>query len=389
MRILLSCQQSGKRHAIPAYGFWRTYFVQGLQEAGHEVLEVPGVDWAEGLTHPAGADLDAWRARTWDRTLGYVRREMQIRPIDLCITYLFPPQVDVPAIGELQRIGIPCVNFFCDSVRDFRKAPPEFRPFALHWLPDIEGLPVYRAAGLPHMHAPYPCWVAPELRNIPAAETEPPTFIGSVDVLRRALLGRAIELGADMIVRGTGWDSGEQNPPQPQAPHSLRRMITNQLALLRHAGPGAIYFKLQHRLRPMTMPPIPRTSVKAAVSDAEYFRISREAVVTIGVNRVPTLKASHRRPLRFTRLRDVEAPMLGACYLTEWTESVADMYELGSEVETYRTAEELSAKLAELRRNPQRRRSMRERAQRHALRDHSLGRSIARIAARLGLSAGA
>ena len=130
-------------------------------------------------------------------------------------------------------------------------------------------VPVYRAAGLPHMHAPYPCWVAPELRNIPAAETEPPTFIGSVDVLRRALLGRAIELGADMIVRGTGWDSGEQNPPQPQAPHSLRRMITNQLALLRHAGPSAIYFKLQHRLRPMTMPPIPRTSVKAAVSDAE------------------------------------------------------------------------------------------------------------------------
>ena len=80
--------------------------------------------------------------------------------------------------------------------------------------------------------------------------------------------------------------------------------------------------------------------------------------------------------------------MLGACYLTEWTEGVAQMYELGQEIETYRTAEEMAAKLAGLRRDPQRRRTMRERAQRRALNDHTLGRSTARIAARLGIAGG-
>ena len=41
--------------------------------------------------------------------------------------------------------------------------------------------------------------------------------------------------------------------------------------------------------------------------------------------------------------------MLGACYLTEWTEGLEHMYELGKEIETYRTAEELTSKLSELR----------------------------------------
>jgi spore maturation protein CgeB len=107
-------------------------------------------------------------------------------------------------------------------------------------------------------------------------------------------------------------------------------------------------------------------------------------VVTIGVNRVPTANRSPYRPLVYSRLRDIEAPMLGACYLTEWTEGLEHMYELGKEIETYRTAEELTTKLSELRLDPERRSAMRERAQRRALSDHSVARSIARIGAHFG-----
>jgi hypothetical protein len=385
MRILVSCLQSCRDHHIPAYGFWRRYFLRGLQEAGHAALEVPGIDWAEGLTYSRGPQLAAWRARTWETTLAYVRHETARRPIDLFLGYLFPAQVDVGAIEELQRLGIPCVNFFCDGVREFRKAPVEFRPFTLHWVPDYEALPIYREAGLPHMQAPYPCWVAPEFRRVPAAETEQPTFIGSSDILRRELFGRAIKLGAQIVLRGPGWRQSPVDGATAQHSHHLTRILANQLALARNTGLRSLYFKALDRLRPISAPVIPDAAVKDAVSDAEYFRISREAVVTIGVNRVPTAKASHRKPLLFSRLRDVEAPMLGACYLTEQTESVERMYDAGTEVETYRTPEELIGKLDELTASPERRRNMRERAQRRALQDYSLGRTIARLTARLGL----
>jgi spore maturation protein CgeB len=146
--------------------------------------------------------------------------------------------------------------------------------------------------------------------------------------------------------------------------------------------------KVEDRLRPIHSPPIPGANVRdAVIGQAEYFRITRDAMVAIGINRVPTASSSNRHPLVYSRLRDIEAPMLGACYLTEWTEGLEALYDLGAEIETYRTADELSEKLGELRKDLQRRRAMRDRAQRRALIDHSASRSLARISARLGLSA--
>src|SRR5258708_28915862 len=126
MRILLSCMQSLKRHPLPAYGFWRRYFVQGLLDAGHEVVEVPNVDWAEGVACPAGNALNSWRERTWEKVEAFVRLENIQRPIHLFVGYFYPKQVEASAIRELQRIGIPCVNFFCDNVREFVKPPAEY-----------------------------------------------------------------------------------------------------------------------------------------------------------------------------------------------------------------------------------------------------------------------
>jgi hypothetical protein len=380
MRILVSCLQSPTRHQIPAYGFWRTYFVNGLLEAGHEVLEVPGVDWAEGLVHADGPERATWRARAWDATLDYVREQTARRAIDLFVGYLFPQQVDVSAIEELRRRGIPCVNFFCDNVREFRRIPPEFLAFTLHWVPEFEAVPMYRAAGLPHLHAPMPCWVPVELRATPQEETEPPTFVGSAD-----MFGRALQGGAAFVVRGRGWGSLDEHSRGGPQRRSILTSIAGWSALWRDHGFAAILHRLEARVHPFRPLPVPAASVREAVADSEYFRVIREAVVTLGVNRVPAARVSNRRPLAYSRLRDIEAPMLGACYLTEWTAGLESMYELGADIETYRTADELVVKLADLRKSPGRRRDMRTRAQRRALKDHSVARTIERIRQALGL----
>ncbi len=386
MRILLSCLQSLKRHPIAAYEFWRNYFVYGLHEAGHEVLEAPAVDWAEGITYSAGSRLDSWRARTWETVEAFVRRERALEPIHLFVGYLYPQQVEVTAILELQRMGIPCVNFFCDNVREFRTVPAEYRPFALHWVPEFEALPMYRKAGLPFIHAPMPCWIPKALRSAPLSETEPATFLGSADILRRDLLGRSLQNGADFVVSGPGWVESSENVNGSGQPRSVGSIIDNQIGLVRGHGLRSLLTKIEGRLRPLHPPSIRESQIRAPRFDADYFRVTREAAVTIGVNRVATATSPPRRPLVYSRLRDIEAPMLGACYLTEWTAGLEGMYDLGAEIETYRTAEELTGKLGELLQDRSRRHAMRERAQRRALADHSVARSMGRIQAHFGLS---
>jgi hypothetical protein len=388
MRVLLSCLQSSRLHPIPAYKFWRSYFVKGLEEAGHEVLELPEVDWVEGFLYSVGPQLSAWRDRAWETVLSFARREHSAAHIDMFLGYLYPRQIETSAIKELRRLGIPCVNFFCDNVREFRTVPSEYRCFDLHWVPEFEALPMYRAAGLDHVHAPMPCWVPSELRSPPSAESEPPTFIGSADILRRELFGRALELGADFTIRGQGWRP-EDTTAGGHKGHSPKNFVVNQIASFRVHGPMALVRKVQNTIHPLRAARIPTANVRdAPIDQNEYFRLSREAEVTIGVNRVPTATGSDRQPRVYSRLRDIEAPMLGACYLTEWTEGLGKLFDLGEEIDTYRTAAELRDKLAELAKHADRRVSMRRRAQQRATHDHTVARSIARIMQKLGRPAG-
>lgn len=385
MRILLSCLQDLKPHAIPAYGFWHRYFVQGLIEAGHAVVEAPNVDWAEGLTNSGNPELQEWRARTWEKFEQFVRQEHKKNPIHLFVSYFYPKQVEVAVVHKLQTLGIPCVNFFCDNVRDFTAIPAEFRSFDLHWVPEFEALPIYQKASLPYVHAAMPCWISPELRNTPKAETEPCTFIGSADDLRRELVGSALKHGADFVVRGQGWLDAVGSAKSQYHTKSMVGLFYNQIDLVRNHGLSGLLRKIETRLRPLQLPHIPRARIKPMPSDSDYVRITREATITIGVSRVATANRSMRRPLCYSRLRDIEAPMLGACYLTEWSPGLGQMYELGNEIETYRTPEELSSKLGQLQQDHVRRTAMRERAQRRALAEHTIAHSIARIAAYLGL----
>jgi spore maturation protein CgeB len=77
--------------------------------------------------------------------------------------------------------------------------------------------------------------------------------------------------------------------------------------------------------------------------------------------------------------------MLGACYLTEHTSGVEQLYDVGNEIETYRSADELVAKLGELEKDKARRTRLRIAGQRKALQEHSVARSLLRISTLLNI----
>ncbi|MCC6414397.1 MAG: hypothetical protein IT582_00595, partial [Opitutaceae bacterium] len=202
LRIFLACQQDlgGPPHPVPAYRFWRGYFTAALREAGHELLEAPGCDWAAGLPSQSPEAQNNWRDQTWSHAWDWLRVEHVRRPVDLFLGYLYPQQVHPGALAEIRRGGIPCVNFFCDNVREFRRVPATYHGFDLHWVPEAAAVPLYRRAGLPVLHAPMPCWVPPALREPPIREFPPVTFIGSHDELRAELFAGVIAAGLDLML---------------------------------------------------------------------------------------------------------------------------------------------------------------------------------------------
>jgi hypothetical protein len=383
MRIFLSAQQALRRHAVPGYAFWEYYFKKGLAEAGHQVIETPGVDWAEGLTALDPAARARWLGDTWNPTVEFLRAEHARQPVDFFLSYLFPNQVEPAAIATIRALGIPCVNFFCDNVREFTRVPSSYRGFDLHWVPEADARTLYAAARLPFLSAPMPMWVPPEYRAPPAAENNDTLFIGSHDVLREDLLGGAVARGLTLKIHGDGWRPGGTVALLP--PRTVGGTIANQFEFLRTHGLRGFAMRATyqaHRPRPDAW--IDGCWQPAVHGDA-YFRATRESRVVIGINRYPSFRHPFSQPGRYSRLRDIEAPMLGACYLVEWAPGLDELYDLGTEIATYRDAAGLAEEAARLQADPARRQSLRRLGQRRALADHTLARSVARIASALGL----
>ena len=387
LRIFLCCQHSRRRHDVPAYSFWADYFRGGLSEAKHTWIEAPECDWAEGLISTDRTTTQAWQERTWSLAVEFLRREHARAPVDLFLAYLFPKQVLPAALSEIRALGIPCVNFFCDNVREFRSIPAEFNGFDLHWVPEYKGISLYRHANLPYLSAPMPCWVPPSLRAPIAAETSPITFVGTRDEQREALFAEAFALGLQADLRGTGWQQADTKSTKdiPRTRNPIERLRRQHHFAIQHGSRALIrkwMFALQAR-KPIDFDF--SKSAKASPTGDDYWSVLRNSVVCIGVNRFPSLRRPFDQPGTYSRLRDIEAPMAGACYLTEWTEGLSELYDLTTEIETYRNAEELADRATELAADAKRRASLRKNGQRRALSDHSIPCTIAKIANRLGI----
>jgi hypothetical protein len=386
MKTFLICQQSTRKHPVPAYQFWETYFKKGIEEAGYDWVEAEGVDWAEGLIYSEEKYLREWRDRTWNRTISYIKQQHQVQPINLFLTYLFPKQVEPSAVQEIQRLGIPCVNFFCDNVREFTRIPKEFYCFDLHWVPEFKAIEMYQQAGLNYVYAPMPVWIPPEQRICQHPENYGISFIGSRDIQREALLAQVLKLGVPLELRGAGWSQADTvNSDSVLQSKSLWKTLSNQIDFVAQNGISGYLGKATYKLQSKIPDRQFQDYVRAKPNSQEYVDIIQQSLITLGVNRYPSYRHPFSRPDTYSRMRDLEAPMMGACYLTEWTQGLDLLYELGEEIETYRTAEEMVEKIRKLEADPEKRKRMRCQAQQRALADHTVAKSLAKIINALGL----
>ncbi|HEY9692535.1 MAG TPA: glycosyltransferase [Oculatellaceae cyanobacterium] len=388
MRILLSCQQATRKHPVPAYDFWENYLKKGIEEAGHEWVEVPGVDWAEGLVYLEDSDreaLKAWRDRTWNQTVSYIKQQHQNKQFDFFLSYLFPKQVEPTAVEEIKSLGIPCVNFFCDNVREFKRVAKEFYCFDLHWVPEFKALPMYKQAKLNYIFAPMPLWIPTHQRTCEHSENYGVSFIGSRDVQREALFAQVIKYGLNVEIRGAAWSSSDSVINNVKSAKSLGTTVLNQWRFFNKMGFQPFIRKITEKYQPKIAPNTFDKYVREKPNAEKYVEITQQSIITLGVNRYPSYRYPFNKPDTYSRLRDLEAPMMGACYLTEWTEGLDQLYELGEEIETYRTAQEMVEKIQQLKVDSDQRKKMRCQGQKRALAEHTIPQSLAKITNYLGI----
>ena len=380
MKFFLAFLQSQIRHPVPAYDFWEYYIKNGIKEAGHDWAECPDVDWALGLVPQNEADYSKWKQNTWQRTVDHLKKN----PVDIFLSYLHPRQIDVSAIQEIKRSGIPCVNFFCDNIRKFNTVPPEFKVFDLNWVPEYPALALYKRAGYPFIYLPMPMWVEPALRHFPVEKYPQITFIGSKDIQRQVLLNDIVNAEPDLplVIYGNGWENDRFDLPKLS---SGTEKILNQFHFLYKNGLKPYIRKVMQSGNTPGVSSILRQKIGKKLTFDDYTSLTAQSMITMGINRYPSYNYPFNAPNTYSRLRDIEAPMLGACYLTEWTPGIEDLYDIDNEINTYKSDADFIERSKHLLSDQNKRESLRANAQKKALTTHCIPGSLNKIIRMLNL----
>jgi hypothetical protein len=378
LKFFLAFQQSENVYPIPAYSFWQHYIKNGITEAGHEWTECPGADWALGLvSQPRNAQAN-WKQETWKKTVAWLKKN----PADIFLSYLYPAQVDGPAIAEIQKMGIRCVNFFCDNVREFTAAPPEFKVFDLNWVPEYKAANWYKAAGFSFINLPMPIWVEPALRVIKEEANGQVTFIGSKDIQRKILFENLMSHHPDinLAVYGSGWQNLKAHKSTHIPPaYTLYNKIQFNLDFLKRQGVAAYIRKIKQRNIDQDISSTLSAHLNGELPFDEFKKLTAESMITLGVNRYPSFRYPLLQPDAYSRLRDIEAPMLGACYLTEYTAGIEDLYDIGNDIAVYRNTDDLAVKIQELQADRNMRKKLKINGQKRALSENSIPTSLQKI----------
>lgn len=369
MKIFLSFLQGKPDYPVPAYSFWQHYIKNGIEEAGDDWEECPDADWAYGLLPLSKSERIKWSDETWAKTVEYLKKN----PPDLFLSYLYPNQIDINAINEIKKAGIPCVNFFCDNYREFSRIPTAFGVFDLNWVPEYNSLPDYKRAGFNSIHLPMPMWIDPSYRNLNLNEYPQVTFIGSADQQRIRLFNEVAPKIEALQIYGRGWLNTKTSNPQAS---SLFNKGMNQIRFINKQGIRSFYEKMTRNKSSVEINEALSAKIQGSLNFEKYLDLSRNSLVTLGVNSFPSFRFPVHKPGKYSRLRDIEAPMLGACYLTEWAEGLDQLYHIDQEIACYSCPEDLTAQLERLKKDKTFRLTLRKKGQQRALSDHSIPNSL-------------
>lgn len=326
------CHAANNRYA----NLWRRHFYQGLAGALTEVVLPADVDfsWARPASDAsleASPERTAMSERLWEQIRG--------ASVDAVISYCFASDIDPALVKTTVASGRPWINFFCDSTYAFDRVEPLARETSLNWFPESAAEGRYLALGRPWLCRPYalnpdalpesPCEIAVHRLG----------FVGAPTGNRILRLAALAALGCRVAVRGEGWRR------QPE------RILVRALRPLVRAG--------------------------GRLDDAGLAHFVSECRMILGLNEGGARRRADRS---YLKLRDLEFPGYGACYLTQHNQDVERAFEIGREVLTFRGLREAAAIAREYAAHPEMAQAVGRAGRRRVLAEHTWSTRIAELA---------
>src|SRR5215467_2186565 len=132
-------------------GLWGSNFYPALRELGCQIVEsqidlLPTSRFMAIASNFTREEL-ATRAQTTDRILDEVRAAKRQGPVHLFLSYFYNAHFDPDGFDQLSQLGIPSVNFYCNSIHQFELVAAIAAGVDFSWYPEREARQSYLSVG--------------------------------------------------------------------------------------------------------------------------------------------------------------------------------------------------------------------------------------------------
>jgi spore maturation protein CgeB len=400
------------RHANdPAYyygGLWSGNFYPALRQLGHEIVE-SGVDLLplSRFMHVPGnytrEELQA-RAEVTDEILDEVRAAHRQRPLDLFLSYFYNAHFDPAGFDELRRLGVPSLNFYCNSIYQFDLVSAIAAYADVAWHPERDARSRYLAVG------GNPVWV--QMGADPTvyhpvqtgSRKKAACFVGQRYADRDRWIAALLDCEVPVEIYGPGWTEssqieqrlklqareylGRSQPP----PASLTSYLQVAASAFRGSGVWSggrrLFDQWRYRRETRKLSPLFSPHAKGPIPFEAISEVFAKYEVCLNFSNVWADGRRGSALVPHVRLRDFEAPMSRTCYLTGESDEIREFYEVGREIVTYSSKEELVEKTRFYLSRPDAAEKLRASGYERARRDHTWVRRFEELFRKSGLPNG-
>jgi len=403
MRIFCAVRHSNEPQFFYG-GLWSSNFYPALRRLGCDIIESQTdlLATSRFMSIPddfTSEELES-RAQTTEGILNEVREAKRQGPVHAFLSYFYNAHFDPAGFDEIRRLGIPSINFYCNSLHQFELVAAIAARTDFSWHPERDARPSYLSIG------GTPVWVQmgadPDVCHpLYGIERQPKVcFVGQRYADRDRWLATLVEANVAVDIYGTGWGADEvshvaygveipvylgRRQCKPGTLGSYLRLIATEIKrhgpidAIKHLPAQAAY---RHKTRQLAR--VLRSRAKGKAGNlADVFGVYE---VCLNLSNVWAGGGSWSPLMSHVRLRDFEAPMCRTCYLTGHNDEIAQFYALGSEVDTYRDKTELVDKVRFYLANPDAAERLREAGYRRAMRDHTWTQRFEELFLKIGLN---
>jgi len=276
--------------------------------------------------------INKHRSKLEDALLKQVKEAHKKHGIDLFFSYFWISLCRPEIIREIKSLGILTVNWFCNAAHQFyliKDLAPAYdyclvpEKFRIDDYKSINANPYYfPEAANPHIFKPY---------NF--TKEFDATFVGKRYGDRYDIISYLHQNGIPVHVWGDGWKNIAflSKAKNYSFFYLIKKALQRGVSLFnqdRHVS-DRVHTRFLH----------------GVLSDEEYIKIYSRSKIAIGLSTCGDTHLQEDERILQIRLRDIEAPMSGAFYITEYIDELSDCFEIGKEIVCYESEEDLLEKL--------------------------------------------